>query len=62
MKLTLTQLTSRLEAICEVKEDIERRHDQLVAEAAELQEGMARLARIIPGCLDAPISANGRTK
>ena len=46
MKLTLEQLTDQLEAIAEVKEDIERRHEQLAAETLELQQRMARLARI----------------
>ena len=51
MKPTLEDLTFRLEAICKRKEEIERKHDRLCAEIAELQEIMARLARQVPGCL-----------
>lgn len=50
----LDRLCDRLEAICDAKEDLERRHDQLVDDVLELRAAMDRLAAKVPGCLGAP--------
>ena len=49
--MTRERLLDRLEAIADLKEDIERRHAALVDEALALRAAMDKLAAIIPGCL-----------
>lgn len=52
--MTLDRLTDRLEAICDAKDDLERRHALLLDDVLALRAEMDRLAHRIPGCLGTP--------
>jgi predicted nuclease with TOPRIM domain len=68
MRLTLAQLTDKLERACDEKEELEARQDEIwvdyenvmyrwrkwQADANALNERMDRLAALVPGCLGAP--------